>query len=184
MSFEKYITLNLVRYCSPYVYCFIYVLTRREFFIFSILNPFSFAKVISMNRSVTLLSNSTFTTTPSWFSSFSSPTFIQTSLKGCSVHHTSLTLLVVLVKFNLLPSFSGYNILYRLLEASRELIVLHFLLPTLAAFLLSSSYVSSNNFWSYGPTFHIHSTFCLLLFSYLCPFHLGLSLDLFDFFLC
>ena len=50
--------------------------TRRGFFNFSILNPFFLAKVVFMNRPVTLLSSNAFTATPSWFSSFSNPTFI------------------------------------------------------------------------------------------------------------
>ena len=95
-------------------------LTNRGFFSFSILNPFSQAKVVSINRPVTPLSSSALTATPSWFSSFSSPTFIQTSLSGHRVCCTCLTLLVVLVQLNLFPSFSGHNILYRLLEASKS----------------------------------------------------------------
>ena len=51
-------------------------LTNRGFFNFSILNPFSLAKVVSMNRPVALLSSNAFTATPSWFSNFSSSTFI------------------------------------------------------------------------------------------------------------
>ena len=94
---------------------------------------------------------------------------------------TSLTLSVLLEKFNLLPNFSGHNILYRLLEASWELTVLHFLLLTPTAFPLPFPYVFPNNFWPYGSTSHIHNIFYLLLFSCLYPLHLGLSLDLFGF---
>ena len=99
------------------------------------------------------------------------------------MRRTSLTLSVLLEKFNLLPNFSGHNILYRLLEASWELTVLHFLLLTPTAFPLPFSYVFPNNFWSYGPTSHIHNIFYLLLFPCLYPLHLGLSLDLFGFLL-
>ena len=110
-----------------------------------------------MNRPVAPLSSNAFTAIPLWLSNFSSSTLIQTSLSGWSVHCISLTLSVVLVNFDLLPSFSRYNILYKLLEASQELTVLHFLLPTCTAFLLSFLCVFSNNFWLYGPTFHIYS---------------------------
>ena len=147
---------------------------------FSILNPFSLAKVVSMNRPVAPLSSNTFTTIPSWLSNFSSPTLIQTSLSGQSVHCTSLTLSVILVIFDLLPSFSGHNTLYKLLEASQELTVLHFLLLTHAAFQLPFLCVFPNNFWPYGPTFHIHSTFYPLPFLCLHPLHLGLFLDPFE----
>ena len=110
--------------------------TRRGFFNFSILNPFSLAKIISMNRLVAPLSKNAFTTTPLWFSNFSSSTFNQTFLSGRNMRHTSLILSVVLVKFDLLPSFSGRNTLYKLLEASQELTVLYFFLLTPMAFLL------------------------------------------------
>ena len=93
-------------------------LTNRGFFSFSILNPFFQAKVVFMNRPVAPLSSSTLTVTPSWLSSFSSLTFIQTSLSSYRVYHISFTLSVVLVQLNLFPSFSGCDILYRLLEAS------------------------------------------------------------------
>ena len=156
-------------------------LTNRGFFSFSILNPFSQAKVVSMNRPIAPLSSSALTATPSWLSSFSSPTFIQTSLSSCRVRHTSLTLLVILVQFNLFPSFSGHNTLYRLLETSWELTVLHFLLPTPAVFLLLFLYAFSNNFWLYGPTFHTHSMSCPLPFLCLSPLHLDLSLNPFEF---
>ena len=129
-------------------------LTNRGFFILSILNPFSFAKVVSMNRPIALLSNSAFTAIPSWLSSFSSPTFIHTSLSSCNVHHISLALLVFLEKFNLLPSFSGCNTLYLLLEASRELTILYFLLPTLAASPLLLLYFSPNSFRPCDQTSH------------------------------
>ena len=79
-----------------------------------------------------------------------------------------------------MPSFSRYNILYRLLEASRELTVLYFLLLTPVAFLLLFLYAFPNNFWPCDPTSHIHSMSCLLLYLHLYPLHLGLSLDLFD----
>ena len=92
----------------------------------------------------------------------------------------SLTLSVVLTEFNLLPSFSGRNILYTLLEASQELTVLYFLLPTPAAFLLLFSYAFPSSFWPCSPTFHTHSMSYLLLFLYLYLLCLGLSLDLFD----
>ena len=82
------------------------------------------------------------------------------------------------MEFNLLPNFSGHNTLYTLLEASRELTVLHFLLPTPAVFLLPFPCVFPNNFWLYGPTFHIRSMFYLLPFLYPRLLHLGLSLDL------
>ena len=75
------------------------------------------------------------------------------------MRHTSLALLVFFEQFNLLPSFSGHNTLYRLLEASRELTVLHFLLPTLAASLLPLLYSFPNNFGPYGQIFHSDSTF-------------------------
>ena len=92
----------------------------------------------------------------------------------------SLILSVVLAKFILLPNFSGCNTLYRLLEASQELTVLHCLLLTPAVFLLLSSFSSifSNNFWLYSPTSCTYSRFCLSLF--LCSYlsHLGLFLDL------
>ena len=116
-----------------------------------------------MNKPIALLSSKAFTATSSWLSSFSSPTFIYTSLSSHSVHCTSLTLLVVLLKFNLLPNSSRRNILYRLLEASWELTILYFLLPTPAAFLLLFPYVFPNNFWSYSPTSHIYNMFYLLL---------------------
>ena len=93
-------------------------LTSRGFFSFSILNPFSQAKVVSMNRPVAPLSSSAFTVISSWLSSFSSTTFIQTSLGNHRVCCISLILSVVLVQFNLIFSFSGHNTLYRLLEAS------------------------------------------------------------------
>ena len=93
-------------------------LTNKGFFSLSILNSFSLAKAVFMNKPVALLSNNTFTTTPSWLSNFSNPTFIHTSLSSHSVRRTSLTLSVVLEKFVLLPNFSGCNTLYRLLEAS------------------------------------------------------------------
>ena len=96
-----------------------------------------------------------FTATPSWLSSFSSPIFIHTSLSGHSVHHMSLTLSVVLLKFNLLSNFSGCNILYRLLEASQELTVLYFLLPTPVVSPLLLLYSFPNSSWPYGPTSHI-----------------------------
>ena len=156
--------------------------TRKEFLNFFILNLFSLAKAVSTNRSVALLSNNIFTAILSWLSSFSNFTFIQTFLSSCSVHYTSLTLSVVLAEFILLPNFSGCNTLYKLLEASQELTVLHCLLPTPVAFLLSSlSSTFSNNFWPCGPTFHTHSMFYSLFFS--CPLllHLDLFLDLFDF---
>ena len=54
------------------------------------------------------------------------------------MRYTSLTLSVVLLKFILLPSFSRYNTLYKLLETSRELTVLYFLLLTPTVFLLLS----------------------------------------------
>ena len=133
-----------------------------------------------MNRSVALLSSNALTAIPSWFSSFSSPTFIQTSFSSHRVHRTSFTLSVILVQLNLFPSFSGCNILYRLLEASQELTVLHFLLLTPIAFLLPFLYVFPNNFWPYGPTSHIHSMSCPLLLLCLYPLHLGLSLDPFE----
>ena len=158
-------------------------LTKSGFFNFSILNSFFLTKAVSMNKSVTPLSNNIFTAIPLWFSSFSSPTFIHTSHSDYSIYCTSLTLLVLLEKFNLLPNFSGHNTLYRLLEASQELTILHFLLPTPTAFLLLFPYVFSNNFWPYGPISHIHDTFYLLLFPCLYPLHLGLSLDLFGFLL-
>ena len=157
-------------------------LTRRGFFSFSILNPFSLGKVISMNRPVAPLSSNAFTATPLWFFNFSSPTFSQTSLSGWGMCRTSLTLSVVLVKLDLLPSFSGRNTLYRLLEASRELTVLYCLLLTPVAFLLLSPFSTyPNNFWPYGPTSRTHSRFCLLPFLCPHPLHLGLSLDPFDF---
>ena len=135
-----------------------------------------------MNKPVTSLSNNAFTATLLWFSSFSSPTFIYTSHSGRSVCYTSLTLSVVLEKFNLLPNFSGHNTLYRLLEASRELTVLHCLLPTLAVFLLPFPFsISPNNFWPYSPTFCTHSKFCLLPCLCLHPLHLDLFLDPFGF---
>ena len=91
-----------------------------------------------------------------------------------------ITLSVVLVQLNLFPSFSGYNTLYRLLEASQELTVLHFLLPTPVAFLLLFLYAFPNNFWLCGPTSHTRSMSYLLPYLHLYPLHLGLSLDLFD----
>ena len=156
-------------------------LTRSGFLSFSILNPFSLTKAVSMNRPVVSLSNNTFTTTPLWFSSFFSPTFIHTFFSSCSICCTSLTLSVVLEKFNLLPNFSGCNILYKLLEASWELTVLHFLLPTLAAYPLLLFYFSSNNFRSYGSTFHNDNMSYLLLSLCWHPSHLGLSVDLINF---
>ena len=156
-------------------------LTNRDFFSFSILNLFSQAKVVSMNRSVTPLFSSTLAATPSYLFSFSSPTFIQTSLSSYRVYHISFTLSVVLVQFNLFPSFYGYNTLYRLLEASQELTVLYFLLPTPTAFLLPFLYAFPNNFWPYDLISHTHSMFCSLLFFCLYPLHLGLFLDLFEF---
>ena len=144
-------------------------LTSRGFFSFSILNPFSQAKVVSMNRPVAPLSSSAFTVISSWLSSFSSTTFIQTSLGNHRVRCISLTLSVVLVQFNLILSFSRHNTLYKLLEASWELTVLHFLLLTPTIFLLLFSYAFPSNFWLYGPTFYIHSTSCSLLFPYLYP---------------
>ena len=108
------------------------------------------------------------------------PTLIQTSLSSWSVRHTSLTLSVVLVNFDLLPSFSGHNILYKLLEASWKLTVLHFLLLTHVAFPLPFLCVFPNNFWPYGPTFHIHSMFYPPPFLYLHPLHLGFFLDPFE----
>ena len=92
---------------------------------------------MSMNRPVALLSNNAFTAIPSWLSNFSNPTFNQTSLNGRSVCCMSLTLSVVLVDINLLPGFSRHNTLYILLEASQELTVLHFLLLTPTAFLVT-----------------------------------------------
>jgi len=133
-----------------------------------------------MNRPVALLSNRAFTATSSWLSNFSSPTLIHTSLSGCKVHRTSLTLSVLFVKFNLLPSFSGCNTLYRLEEASRELTDLHFLLPTPAASPLLSLYSSPNSFGPYSQTFHNDSMSGLPLFLYQHPSRLGLSVDLFD----
>ena len=156
-------------------------LTNRGFFSFSILNPFSQAKIVSMNKSVAPLSSSTLTATPSWLSSFSSSTFIQTSLSSCRICHISLTLLVVLVQFNLFPSFSGHNTLYRLLEASQELTVLYFFLLTPVAFSLSFLYTFLNNFWLYSPTSYTYSTSCPLFFPCLYLLHLGLFLDLFEF---
>ena len=105
---------------------------------------------------------------------------IHTSLSGRNVRRTSLALSVFLEKFNLLPSFSGRNTLYRLLEASRELTVLHFLLPTLAAPLLLLLYSSPNSFGPYGQTSHNDSTFYLPLSLCRHPLHLGLSVDPFD----
>ena len=92
----------------------------------------------------------------------------------------SLTLSVVLAEFILLPNFSGHNTLYRLLEASQELTVLHCLLLTPAVFLLLFPFspIFSNNFWLYSPTFCTCSRFCLPLFLCLYPSHLGLFLDL------
>ena len=159
-------------------------LTNRGFFILSILNPFSFAKVVSMNRPVALLSNSAFTATPSWLSSFSSPTFIYTSLSSCNVHRTSLAPSVFLEKFNLLPSFSGCSTLYLLLEASQELTVLHFLLPTLVASPLLLLYFSPNSFRPCDQTSHNDNMFYPLLFLYQRPLHLDLSMDPIGFLLC
>ena len=140
-------------------------LTKSRFFNFSILNPFSLAKAVSMNKPIAPPSNNAFTAALLWLSSFSSLPFIYTSHSSRSVHCTSLTLSVILENFNLLPNFSGCNTLYRLLEASQELTVLYYLLLTLIAFLLSSSSsISPSNFWPYGPTFHTHSKFCLLPF--------------------
>ena len=79
-----------------------------------------------------------------------------------------------------MSSFSRCNTLYRLLEASQELTVLHFLLPTPVAFPLLFLYTFPNNFWPCGPTSHTHSMFCLLPYFYLYPLYLGLFLDLFD----
>ena len=109
------------------------------------------------HNTVIPLSNSAFTATPSWPSSFSNLTFIHTFLSSCSICHISLALSVLLWQFNLFPSFSRHNTLYKLLEVSWELTVLHFLLPTLVAFLLSSSLFPFfvNNFWLYGPIFYI-----------------------------
>ena len=135
-----------------------------------------------MNKPVASLFNNAFTAIPSWFSSFFSPTFIHTSHSSCSVCHTSLILLVILERFNLLPNFSGCNTLYRLLEASWKLTVLYCFLPTLAVFLLPFPFsISPNNFWPYGPTFCTHSKFYLLPFLYPYSLHLGLSLDPFGF---
>ena len=79
-----------------------------------------------------------------------------------------------------MPSFSRHNTLYRLLEASRELTILHFLLLTPMAFLLLFLYAFSNNFWPCGPISHTHSMSCLLPYFHLYPLHLGLFLDPFD----
>ena len=79
-----------------------------------------------------------------------------------------------------MSSFSRRNTLYRLLEASQELTVLHFLLPTPMAFPLLFLYAFPNNFWPCGPTSHIHSMSCFLLYLHLYPLYLGLSLDPFD----
>ena len=137
-----------------------------------------------MNKPVAPLSSNTFTTTPSWLSNFFSPTFIHTSLSSRSVYRISLTLSVVLEKFVLLPNFFGCNILYRLLEASQELTVLHCLLLTLAVSRLLLLYFSPNNSWPYGPTFHSDNMSYLPLFLCRCPLHLGLSVDLINFSLC
>ena len=79
-----------------------------------------------------------------------------------------------------MPSFSRCNTLYILLEASRELTVLHFLLPTPVAFLLLFPCIFPSSFWSYGLTFHTCSMSYLL--PSLCPHPLclGLFLDLFE----
>ena len=100
------------------------------------------------------------------------------------MHCISLTLSVVLENFNLLSNFSRCNTLYKLLEASQELTILHFLLPTLVVYPLLLLYFSSNNSWSYGPTFHNDNMSYLPLFLCQHPSHLGLSMDLFDFPLC
>ena len=85
-------------------------------------------------------------------------------------------------EFNLLPNFSGPNIL---LVANQELIVLHFFLltPVVSLLLVSFFLIFYSSSWSYGPTFHIHSKSYFLPF--LCQYllHLGLSLDLFNFLL-
>ena len=96
---------------------------------------------------------------------------------------TSLTLSVVLANFDLLPSFSRYNTLYKLLEVSQELTVLYFLLLTHVTFPLPFLCVFPNNFWPYGPTFRIHSMSYPLSFLCLPPLHLGLFLDPFELFL-
>ena len=126
---------------------------------------------------------STFFTNRGFFSfSILNPFFwVKVISISCRVHRTSLTLSVVLVQFNLFPSFSGCNTLYRLLEASRELTILYFFLLTPVVFLLPFFYAFSNNFWPYGPTFYICSMFCPLLFLCLSLLHLGLFLDLFEF---
>ena len=111
--------------------------TNKGVFSLSNLNPFLFANWVSMNNPVAPLLSSVLTTTPSWFSSFSNPIPIYTSLSGCSVCYTSLTPLVLLDPENLFSSFSGYSTLYIFEEASWELTVLHYLLLTLVAFLLS-----------------------------------------------
>ena len=181
MFFKEHVALYLMCYGSPAFTIPSIFLTNRGFFSFSILNPFSRAKVIFINRPIALLSSNALTATPLWFSSFSSPTFIQTSLSSCRVHYISLTLSVVLVQLNLFPSFSGCNTLYRLLKASRELTILHFLLPTPTAFPLPFLYAFPNSFWPYGPTSHTYSTSCPLLLLCLYPLHLGLFLDPFKF---
>ena len=79
-----------------------------------------------------------------------------------------------------ITQFFWAQYLYRLLEASQELTVLHCLLLTPAVFLLLFSFSSifSNNFWLYGPTSCTCSRLCLSLFLCLYPLHLGLFLDL------
>ena len=81
-----------------------------------------------------------------------------------------------------MPSFSGHNTLYKLLEASQKLTVLYCFLPTPAVSLLSilSFPISSSNSWPYGLIFHTHSMSYLFLFLCQHPSHLGFFLDPFD----
>ena len=135
--------------------------TNRGFFSLFSLNLFSFTNFVSMNRPIALLSNNAFTATPSWLFSFSSSTFIYTSLSSYSVCHTSLILSVLPWQETLFSSFSGCNTLYIFEKASQELTVLHCLLLTFMAFLLFFLlfFSSVNSFWLYGPIFYIYSMF-------------------------
>ena len=70
--------------------------------------------------------------------------------------------------------------MYKLLETSWKLTVLHFLFLTLVVFLPPSPLFSffANNFWPYGSTFYIQSTSYLPLFPYQHPLHWSLLLAL------